>query len=93
MGFTRGLPWVISSRISPEGANRYGENRLRTLEPDRPRISSPFRAKRLFPLTQGKPWYVFSAGHTKVSAIWSLPICGPSGQKSIAQGLPGFTLG
>jgi hypothetical protein len=53
----QGLPWVISpTRISPEGATRYGENRFRTLEPDRVRISSPFRAKRLFRLTQGKPW-------------------------------------
>ena len=35
--------------------------------------------------------YVFSVGHTsKVSAIWSLPICGPKWPKkhSPAQGLP-----
>ena len=44
------------SRISPEGVTRYGDNRLRTFEPDRVRNSSPFRAKRLFRLTQGKPW-------------------------------------
>jgi hypothetical protein len=53
----QGLPWVIHpNRISPEGATRYGENRPRTFEPDRVRISSPFRAKRFFWLTQGKPW-------------------------------------
>jgi len=51
------LPWVIPpNRISPEGAIRYGENRPRTFESDRVRIYSPFRAKRLFWLTQGKPW-------------------------------------
>jgi hypothetical protein len=44
------------TRMSPEGAIRYGENGLRTFPPDRVRISSPFRAKRLFWLTQGKPW-------------------------------------
>jgi hypothetical protein len=53
----QGLPWVIAStRISPEGAIRYGEDRLRTVEPDRVRISSSFRAKCLYRLTQGKPW-------------------------------------
>jgi hypothetical protein len=53
----QGLPWVIlPTRISPEGATRYGENRLQTFEPDRVRVSSPFRAKHLFRLTQGKPW-------------------------------------
>ena len=53
----QGSPWVISPhRIGPEGATRYGENRLRTFEPNYARISSPFRAKRLFWLTQGKPW-------------------------------------
>jgi hypothetical protein len=32
----QGLPWVIApTRISPEGATRYGENRLRTFETDR----------------------------------------------------------
>jgi hypothetical protein len=44
------------TRISPERATGCGENRLRTFEPDRLRISNPFRAKRLFRLTQGKPW-------------------------------------
>jgi hypothetical protein len=34
--------------ISPEGAMRYGDNRLGTFEPDRVRVFSPFRAKRLF---------------------------------------------
>ena len=53
----QGLPWVKTpTRISPEGATRYGGNRLRTFELNRVRISSPFRAKRLFRLTQGKPW-------------------------------------
>jgi len=48
----QGLPWVIPpNRISPEGATRY-----RTFAPDRVNVSSPFRAKRLFWLTQGKPW-------------------------------------
>jgi hypothetical protein len=43
------LPWVVlPTRISPEGAMRYGDNRLGTFEPDRVRVSSPFRAKRLF---------------------------------------------
>jgi hypothetical protein len=52
----QGLPWVIPpTRISPEGATRYGENRLRTFERDRMLVSSPFRAKRIFLLTQGKP--------------------------------------
>jgi hypothetical protein len=32
----------------PEGAMRYRDNRLGTFEPDRVRVSSPFRAKRLF---------------------------------------------
>jgi hypothetical protein len=34
----QGLPWVIvPTRISPEGATRYGEHRLRTFETDRVR--------------------------------------------------------
>jgi hypothetical protein len=65
------------ARISPEGATRHGENRLRTFEPDRMRISSPFRAKRLFRVTQGKPWYVFSADYMARRR-----------QDSLAQGLP-----
>ena len=47
----QGLPSVVSStRISPEGAMRYGDNRLGSFESDRVRVSSPFcfRAKRLF---------------------------------------------
>jgi hypothetical protein len=44
----QGLPWVNPhTGISPEGAARYCENRLRTLH----RIAacpSPFRAKRSF---------------------------------------------
>jgi hypothetical protein len=53
----QGLPWVTPlTRISPEGATRYGENRCRIFEPDRVLVSSPFRAKRLYRLTQGKPW-------------------------------------
>jgi hypothetical protein len=45
----QGLPWVVLPiRISPEGAMRYGDNRLGTFEPDRVRVFSPFRAKRLF---------------------------------------------
>jgi hypothetical protein len=43
-------------QISPERAVRYGENRLQAAELDRLHISSPFRAKRVFWLTQGKPW-------------------------------------
>jgi hypothetical protein len=39
----------------PEGATRYGDNRLGTFEPDRVRVSGPFRAKLYFRLTQGKP--------------------------------------
>jgi hypothetical protein len=45
--------------MSPEGAGGYGGNRLRTYGLDRVH-SSPFRAKRLFRLTQGKPWAKFS---------------------------------
>jgi hypothetical protein len=54
----QGLPWVNSpTGMSPEGAGRYGGNWLRTSGLDRLHIfSSPFRAKRLFRLTQGKPW-------------------------------------
>jgi hypothetical protein len=52
-GFTLGNS---RTRISPEGAARCGENRLRTFEPDPVRIRSPFRVKRLFWLTQGEPW-------------------------------------
>jgi len=53
----QGLPWVIApTRICPEGATRYVENRLQTFEPERRRISGPYRAKRLSGLTQGKPW-------------------------------------
>jgi hypothetical protein len=45
----QGLPWVVlPTGISPEGAVRYGDNRLGTFEPDRVRVFSPFRAKRLF---------------------------------------------
>jgi hypothetical protein len=41
----RGLPWVNSpGGMSPEGAGRYSENRLRAFEPDRVHISSPFGA-------------------------------------------------
>ena len=55
----QGLPWVVlPTRIGPEGAMRYSDNRLGTFEPDRVHVSSPFsfRAKRLFSTTQGKPW-------------------------------------
>jgi hypothetical protein len=71
----QGLPWVNSpSGMSPEGAGRYGEKWLRTFEPDRVHISSPFRANRLFRLTQGKPW-----------ANLSCPFgAGPSGSMTIA---------
>jgi hypothetical protein len=49
-----GLPWVVlPTRISPEGATRYGDNWFRTFEPDQLRVSGPFRAKRYFRLTQG----------------------------------------
>ena len=37
-------------------AQGAAENRLRTFLGDRVRISSPFRAKRSYRLTQGKPW-------------------------------------
>jgi hypothetical protein len=71
----QGLPWVSSPRgMSPEGAGRYGENRLRAFQPDRLHISSPFRANRLFRLTQGKPW-----------AELSCPFgVGPAGRMTIA---------
>jgi hypothetical protein len=57
----QGLPWVNSpNAISPEKASRYGRNWLRTSGLDRGHISSPFRAKHLFRLTQGKPWAMLS---------------------------------
>jgi hypothetical protein len=53
----QGLPWVNSpTGVSPEGADRCGGSRLRTFEQDRVCISSPFRAKHVFRITQGKPW-------------------------------------
>jgi hypothetical protein len=58
----QGLPWVVlPTRISPEGAMRYGDNRLGTFEPDRVRVSmflAPSASGRnvYFRLTQGKPW-------------------------------------
>jgi hypothetical protein len=63
----QGLPWVIAPiRISPEGATSFGKNRIRIVKPHCVGISSPFRAKRLYRLTQGKPWaklsYPFGAG-------------------------------
>jgi hypothetical protein len=55
-GFTLGLPWVVlPTRISPEGAMRYGKNRSEPLN----RIayaflvSSPFRVKRLISTNPG----------------------------------------
>jgi hypothetical protein len=57
-----------------EGAGRYGENRLQAFEPDRVHIASPFRANRLFRLTQGKPW-------AKLSCPFGV---GPSGRMTIA---------
>src|ERR1700722_9880973 len=66
-GFTLGNP---ASRISPEGATRNDENRFRTCEPDRARISGPFRAKRLFRFTQGKPWAI---------------LCGPFGASPLGR--------
>jgi hypothetical protein len=54
-------PWVNSpTRMSPEGVGGYGGNWLRTSGLDRGHISSPFRAKHLFRLTQGKPWAMLS---------------------------------
>jgi hypothetical protein len=44
-----------------ELTSRYGENRLRTFEPDRVRITSSFRAKRIFRLTQVNPGLSFLA--------------------------------
>ena len=53
----QGLPWVsFLTGMGHEGAGSDGGNRLRTFDPDRVHVSSPFRAKRLFWLTQGKPW-------------------------------------
>jgi hypothetical protein len=72
----QGLPWVNSpTGVSPEGAGRYGGNRLRTFEPDRVRISSPFMAKRLFRVIQGKPW-------AKLSCPFG---AGPSGRMTDAK--------
>jgi hypothetical protein len=80
----QGLPWVIPpTRISPEGATRHGENRLQAFKPDRERISSPFRAKRLFRLTQGKPW-------AKVSCPFG---AGPSGRMTGANTYNPWDLG
>jgi hypothetical protein len=36
---------------------RYGDNRLGTFEPDRLRVSSPFRAKRLFSTNPGLSYF------------------------------------
>jgi hypothetical protein len=53
----QGLPWVaLPTRIALKGATIYGDNRLGAFEPVRVRVSGPFRAKRHFRLTQGKPW-------------------------------------
>jgi hypothetical protein len=60
---------TFPTRLSPEGATSYGENRFRTFEPDRVHIPRPFRAKRLFRPTQGKPWAEFSC---TVSALGNL---------------------
>ena len=69
----QGLPWVIpTTRISPEGAAKCGENRLR-----------PFRAKRLFRLTQGKPWAKLSCPSGAA----------PSGRMTGAKHILGFTSG
>jgi hypothetical protein len=77
----QGLPWVIPpTRIGPEGATRSGENRVQTFEPDCVRVSSPFRAKRLFWLTQGKPW-------AKLSCPFG---AGPSGRVTGAKHTPGI---
>jgi hypothetical protein len=53
--------------MSPEGAGRYGGNRLLTSRLDRVHTSSRFRAKRLFLLTQGKP---FGKNGAKIRAVW-----------------------
>jgi hypothetical protein len=56
-GFTPGLPWVSPpTGISPEGAARYCENRLRTFAPDRGRVLAPSGRNVYFTPTQGKPW-------------------------------------
>jgi hypothetical protein len=70
--------------MSPEGAGKYGGNRLRTSELDRVRISSPFsfRAKRLFRLTQGKSW-------AKLSCPFG---AGPSGRKTDAKHILAYPL-
>ena len=62
----------------PEGATRYVDNRVQTFEPDRRRISGPFRAKRLSGLTQGKPW-------AKLSCPYG---AGPSGCMTGAKHIP-----
>ena len=61
--FSQGFPGETPSPcISFEGTElaRIGSP---IFEPDRLRISSPFRAQRLFRLTQGKPWAKFFFGH------------------------------
>jgi hypothetical protein len=75
-----GLPWVIPPQpISPEGATGYGEKLAPNLELDLVRSPSPFRAKRLFQLSQGKPW-----------AKLSCPCgAGPSGNGTGAKYTPG----
>jgi hypothetical protein len=76
----QGLPWLNPpTGMSPEGAARYGGNRLRTSGLERVHISSPFRAKRLFRLTQGKPW-------AKLSCPFGAGLSGP---KTDATPIPG----
>jgi hypothetical protein len=52
----QGLPWVVlPTRIALKGPQDTAINGSETFEPDRVRVSGPFRAKRYFRLTQGKP--------------------------------------
>jgi hypothetical protein len=51
----QGLPWVNFPIMSPEGAGRYGGNRLRTSELDRVHIPALSGRKRLFGLPRVNP--------------------------------------
>jgi hypothetical protein len=75
----QGLPWEIPpSELALKGRpTGYGENWLRTFEPDRMRISSPFRAKRLF------------GGQPRVNPISANLFCKISAHRRVHAGGPG----
>jgi hypothetical protein len=77
----QGLPWVnFPSRIGPEGAVRYGIDRL-PIGPMRVPISeAPSVLRTFFWLTQGKPWlsYLGPSGRMTGAKHIQLRCCGVS---------------